>query len=468
MEKETEIEQNSINIVEILTFVPFEALSIRSFALTIQDKYKTGMWTYGTRYAPIEKEQIIQYYNAVNSILKEINIHNNNYRKHLILFPQKFEFSRKTFHLNDVSVHRHMKLPCFLDKMGECSGITIDLDLLKKKFRFFPEFELDDEFHVDDIIYYSVKSQTKKGQVISVLKNEYVVTKLSGRKKGTEVIKKEQVYGVQDGNNFQINATYRQVGNFIDLPVIETKIKYYLENNTPGNIICNILEKEYPEAEIDSIYEEFVRKYKSILKSLNTGIKVTLDFTNLINGVENINQFDIYIEHVYNTIHLPVIYDTIKTIVFSYFTGNYSIDQLKTIDLELPSNWTSNKNHYTYSPKDEELLSLLRDEKQREISRLMEQKKYKDDDETGDDSDDDSDDDDDGNDGNDGDIEDVNEEGTIKDNYGYLLEYMKDSTGPNDILSRLREMEDKFDKVARQYTTSCGNGRYPVALSKMQ
>ena len=460
--KGNENEQNSIKIGDVLTFVPFEALSIRSFALTIHDNYKTGMWTYGTRYAPIEKEQMIQYYDAVNSILKEINNHHNNYRKHLILFPQKFEFSRKTLKLNDVSVHRHMKLPCVLDDNDECSGITIDLDLLKKKFRFFPEFELDDEFHVGDIIYYSVKSQTKKGQVTSVLKNEYVVKKLSGRKKGTETINKEKVYGVQDGNNFQIKATYRQVGNFVDLPVIEKKIKYYLEKKTPSDIIRNILEKEYPEAEIDNVYEEFVRNYKSILKSLNTGIKVTLDFTNLINGVENINQFDIYIENVYNITHLPVIYNTIKTIIFSYFTGNYSIDQLKTIDLELPSNWNkSQKNRYTYNPRDAELVSILRDERQREISRLMEQKKYEDEEDDEDDEDDEEEEEE-----YDNKDDNIDEEVTIKDNYGYLLEYMKDSTGPNDILSRLREMEDKFDKVARQYTTSCGSGRYPVALSK--
>ena len=282
---------------------------------------------------------------------------------------------------------------------------------------------------------------------------------MSGRKKGTEKVKRTNVYGVQDGNSFQLNITYKQVGNFLELPVIEKKIKYYLEKKTPSDVIRNILGKEYPDAEIDNIYDDFIRKYKSILHTLNTGIKVTLDFTNFINGVENINQFDIYVEHVYNTVHLPFIYETIKTVLFSYFTEKYSISELKSIEFILPDNWKKSENQrYTYSPRDKELIDIFRDEKQREIRRRMEQQKYTEDDTEDEDSIDDIDNIDD-------DFEN-DEETTIQDNYGYLLEYMKDTSGQNDILTRLRDMEDKFDKIARQYTTSCGSGRYPIALSK--
>ena len=98
------------------------------------------MWTYGTRYEPIKKTELIQYYKVVNTILKELNTYNNNYRKDLILFPEKFDFSRKMLQLNDMYIHKNMKLPCFLDETGECIPFQINFDLLKKKFKLFPVF----------------------------------------------------------------------------------------------------------------------------------------------------------------------------------------------------------------------------------------------------------------------------------------------------------------------------------------
>ena len=375
---------DSINVGDSVTFVPFEALSIRSFALTLQDDYKVGLWTYGTRYSPIQKQELVRYYKAANEILKEINGYYDNYRKQVILFPNKVDFSRNTFKLNDMYVHKHMKLPCIPDETGECNDFSIDLELLKSKFipELFPEFELDDRFYVGDIIYYSTKSQTKKGQIESVVsEKEYMVRKLGSRKKGAEKIDRKSIYGVQDGESFQINMTYKQVNNFKDLPIIEKKIKYYLEKKTPSDVIVRILKEEYPEADIDNVYEDFIRNYKSILSTINTGIKVTLDFTNLINGVENIDQFDIYVEHVYNINHLPFIYQSIKIAMFSYFTSKYTIEQLKSIGFELPANWNRENGKYVYRPQDKELLAILRSEKQREIQRRMQQKIYDDDDE---------------------------------------------------------------------------------------
>ena len=50
----------------------------------------------------------------------------------------------------------------FFNETGFCIQFLIDFEMLKKKFKLFPEFELNDEFYVGDIIYYAIKSQTKR------------------------------------------------------------------------------------------------------------------------------------------------------------------------------------------------------------------------------------------------------------------------------------------------------------------
>ena len=149
--------------------------------------------------------------------------------------------------------------------------------------------------------------------------------------------------------------------------------------------------------------------------------------------------------------------------MFSYFTSKYSISQLKSIGLELPSNWNrTSDGMYEYNPKDKELVDILKNDRLIEIQKRMKLQKYGvQDGEDDRDEDGDEDDEEDKDDKDDKDID-------MVDNYGYLLEYMKESTGQNDILTRLREMEDKFDKVSKQYTKSCGSGKYPTALNKSE
>ena len=61
-----------------------------------------------------------------------------------------------------------------------------------------------------------------------ISKDIYKVKRMRGKKKDRDRVEKEQIYGNQDDNRFQIKLTYKQVNNYIDLPIIERKIKYYL------------------------------------------------------------------------------------------------------------------------------------------------------------------------------------------------------------------------------------------------
>ena len=58
------------------------------------------------------KTQLIKYFKATNHILKEINSNYDNYRKQLLLLPETIDFSKKTFKVNDMYIHKHMILPC--------------------------------------------------------------------------------------------------------------------------------------------------------------------------------------------------------------------------------------------------------------------------------------------------------------------------------------------------------------------
>ena len=172
-----------------------------------------------------------------------------------------------------------------------------------------------------------------------------------------------------------------------------------------------------------------------------------------------LDQFDIYISNIYNTNHIPYIYQSIQTAFLSYYTSSYTITELNNaIELKLPSNWIKQKGKYAYIPKDKELLKILKEEGERKNAKI-----------TGttrnmmihmsDMSDADTD--------VDMNIDIVND-GNLSDNYAYLLEYIKESSGQNDILTRLKEMEDKFNKDSKQYTTSCGSGKYPTVLNKTE
>ena len=145
----------------------------------------------------------------------------------------------------------------------------------------------------------------------------------------------------------------------------------------------------------------------------------------------------------------------------SYYTTKYTVKELKDIGLVLPTNWNkqnepnTNTYRYTYTPKDKELQDIIKNE-QREIQKRLEQQIYEDDADILDDSIDE-------------DIDlNVKDDVNLIDNYAYLLEYIKESVGQNDILTRLKEMEDKFNKVSKQYTTSCGSGKYPITLDKTE
>ena len=98
----------------------------------------------------------MKYLKIANNILEEINGNYENYRKQLLFFPEVLDFSKQTFTLNNMYIHRYMKLPCMQNETEKCDKFEIDLDLLKQKLRKFPEFELEDEYYVDDMIYYFI------------------------------------------------------------------------------------------------------------------------------------------------------------------------------------------------------------------------------------------------------------------------------------------------------------------------
>jgi hypothetical protein len=426
-----------------IQFVPFEALSVRTFTIIIDTNYKVNMWVYGSRLQSISPDDLDSYINVVNSFLRYINDMTINSRRYLQLFPKSDmlhlsgmnSYINSATYINDISIHNTMSISC---PDGTCSnqiGIS-DLNRLRTIIRtmFHLYFDIEDELKNGAVVYYKKggKGKIEKAKFLGMESDKYRIEIINeGKRKKTRQIicfRHELITDLK--NEYKIKLTYKKVSNYVYLTSMEKKMKYYAERIMSNqNVIMNLMNENSNLDEISAnlMFNDFLKKYRSILHK-NIGINVILDFSKF-NSVDDIEHLDIYFENIKNIVYIPFIQKILQTLLFVFYDFT---EEIGLGNIEIAENTVSEVSD---SEQDSELDS------EEDIFGDFDEDQYED--------------------------EDDNKPTRLKgmDEYNYLLSHIKELNTSNDLLSRLNEYESKISTTG--YTSTCTN-RYPLVLNKTE
>jgi hypothetical protein len=430
-----------------IQFVPFEALSVRTFTLIIDKDYKVNIWIYGSRSQSINSDELESYLKVVNSFLKYINNMTTNFQRHLQLFPTNNmvklsnmgNYINSTTYINDISLHNTLSISC---PDGSCSNqIRIeDLNRLKNIIRsmFHMYFDIEDDIKKGTIVYYKKngKGNMTKAEFIGIINGKYnikLINKSNKGNKGNNQITCDRYELITDlKNEFQVKLTYKKVTNYVYLTPLEKKMKYYAERiMSSQNIIMNLINenRNLDENNVQIMYNDFLGKHRSILHK-NVGVNVILDFSKF-NSIDDISHLDIYFENIQSITCIPFIKKILQTLMFVFynFTEKIGLGNIGNVISDDVSN--SDSNNTTSSDSSDSRNSSGDDLNEDEVD------------------------------------DDIDANVNLKDmdEYNYLMLNIKDLNTSNDLLSRLNEFESKISNTG--YTSTCTN-RYPLVLSKKE